>query len=426
MKKFAIIAVAICAAFIMATPAMAIDADFSGEYSVRGFYNSHYDLRDKASDAYMNMALELHTVFKVTDNLSLTTKIMGLEDKKWGDTDNINAVPDPINDYKHGSGNDLDLDHVYMTIKTDFGKFDIGRMLGGPFGNDFVDFEYEADRIKYNMVIDDFTVTAIFQKITEDDSRSNNVADQDTDDYFLCGDYTAENIAAGLAYIFRNDKSDHDATKRFHVLNPYFNTKFGGFALLGELFYQFGDTDYDLASQHDEDKDSIAYNLEGSFNLDMASFMIGYAFFSGDANQTDQDDNEFDYGVGDNWRRLFILTSDEDPVLCEHLGGVGNFSWTGGNTEHGAKILYGGATFMPMENLELGLVLGFADADEVESGWEDDYGSEYDLTLNWKIYDNLTYRAIAAYLDAGDLWKFGGTESVKDTYALFHELKLTF
>jgi hypothetical protein len=311
MKKFAIMAVAICAAFIMAAPAMAIDADFSGEYSVRGFYNSHYDLRDNASDAYMNMALELYTVFKVTDNLSLTTKIMGLEDKNWGTTDNINADTDP-GDSIGGSGNDLDLDHVYMTIKTDFGKFDIGRMLGGPFGNDFVDFEYEADRIKYTKVINDFKVTAIFQKRIEDDSPNRYVADQDTDDYFLCGDYTAENIGAGLSYIFSNDKRDYKgdllgATSRYHVLNPYFDAKFGGFDLQAELFWKFGDTDFDDPAYHDLDKDAIAYNLEGSFSLDMASFMIGYAFFSGDANMSDEDDKAFEYGVGDNWRRLSMI-----------------------------------------------------------------------------------------------------------------------
>ncbi|MCK4468809.1 MAG: hypothetical protein KAU60_10695, partial [Desulfobacterales bacterium] len=198
MKKFAIIAVAICSAFIMAAPAMAIDADFSGDYHVRGFYNSHYDLRDNASDAYMNMCLELNTVFKVTDNLSLTTRIMGLEDKNWGTTDDRDGAI-------HGA-NDLDLNYVYMTIKTDFGKFDIGRMLGGPLGNDFADFEYEADRIKYTKVIDDFKVVAIFQKHTEGDSPSTAVADQDREDYYLCGGYAAEDIAAGLAVEFTNDK----------------------------------------------------------------------------------------------------------------------------------------------------------------------------------------------------------------------------
>ena len=426
MKKFAIIAVAICAAFIMAAPAMAIDADFSGAYSVRGFYNSHVNLRDNASDAYMNMCLELNTVFKVTDNLSLTTRIMGLEDKNWGDSDDASSTIDPAVLPDIPVTDDLDLDYVYMTIKTDFGKFDIGRMLGGPLGNDFADFEYEADRIKYTKVIDNFKVVAIFQKWVEGDSPSTAVADQDREDYYLCGGYAAEDIAAGLAVEFTNDKRIATQTTRTYILDPYFNAKFGALALQGEVFYKFGDTEYDAAGLDDLDKDAIAYNLEASYDLGMASVMAGYAFFSGDNDPLDDEDNEFEYGVGDNWRRLFILTSDEDPVLCGNLGGAGNLSWTGGNTQYGAKIYYAGASFMPMENLQLGLVVGLADADEVPAGVEDDYGTEYDLTLNWKIYDNLTYRAIAAFLDAGDIWKGPGTDDIENTYALFHELKLTF
>jgi hypothetical protein len=166
--------------------------------------------------------------------------------------------------------------------------------------------------------------------------------------------------------------------------------------------------------------------------------MAGYAFFSGDADPTNDEDSGFEYGVGDNWRRLFILTSDEDPVLCENLGGVGNLSTAGGASAYtdpddgktyrgGANIYYAGANFMPMENLQLGLVVGYADADEVPEGVEDDYGYEYDLTLNWKIYDNLTYSAIVAYLDAGDIWKsVGPAGDIENTYALFHQLELTF
>ena len=421
MKKFAIMVVAICAAFIMAAPAMAIDADFSGYYRVRGFYDSHYNLRDNASNAYMNMCLELNTVFTVTDNLSLTTRIMGLEDKDWGTTDDYDAIT-------HGA-NDLDLTHVYMTIKTDLGKFDIGRMLGGPLGNEFGDYEYEADRIKYTKVIDDFKVVAIFQKRVEQDSPKLRVADEDRDDYFLCGEYTAEDITAGLSFVFTNDKRNPVATRRAYNALPYFSTKFGPVALQGEMAYVWGETDYDAAGQPDLDIDQITYNLEATYDLGMASVQAGYAFFSGDNDPGDDKDEAYGPGFGDNWGKLFILTSDENPVLCTRLGGIGegNLSTEGGNTEYGAKLYYAGASITPMENLQLGLVVGLADADEVPAGVEDDYGTEYDLTLNWKIYDNLTYRAIAAFLDAGDFWKsVGPAGDVEDTYALFHQLELTF
>ncbi|MEA3414891.1 MAG: hypothetical protein U9R02_01855 [Thermodesulfobacteriota bacterium] len=422
MKKFTIIGMALCLAFALAAPVMAVDADFSGHYRVKGFYTSHWDLREtSASNAYMDMQFRLQTVFKVNDILSVTTRFDALDDEVWGDDPN-------------GDEGAIDFDRAYMTIKAPVGMFVIGRMLGGPLGNDFTDFEYEGDRIIFITKIDALKVVAIFQKNTEGDSTDLTSADKDRDDYFLVGIYNAEDITAGLGFFFTNDKRKDNETSRFYILNPYFNTKFGPLALQGEVFYKWGKTEFDPIAaggtgDPDLDKDAIAYNLEASYNLGMASVMAGYAFFSGDNDgATDNENNEFEYGVGDNWRRLFILTSDEDPVLCENLGGgAGNLSTTGRNTQYGAKIFYGGASVTPMENLQLGLVVGLADNDEVPSGWEDDIGVEYDLTLNWKIYDNLTYSAIAAYLDAGDAWQLGNKSiDIENTYALFHQLELAF
>ena len=418
MKKFTIMALAVCLTVVMAAPVMAADVDFSGDYTVRGFYTSHWDLREtSASNAYMNMCFSLQTVFKASDILSVTTRFDALEDHVWGTTDDSS-----------GEEGNINFNRAYMTIKSPVGKFVIGRMLGGPLGNDFVDFEYDADRIKFIKKIDAFTVIAIFQKLVEQDYDTvTDTADEDRDDYFLVGMYKAEDITVGFGFIFTNDKRVDDETSRFYFLDPYFSTNLGPLSLQGELVYKWGETDYDAPGQPDLDKDAIAYNLEASYDLGMASVMAGYAFFSGDNDPNDNENNEFEYGFGDNWRRLFILTSDEDPVLCANLGGKGNLSTAAKNTQYGAKLYYAGASFMPMENLQLGLVVGLADADKVDADWEDDYGTEYDLTLNWKIYDNLTYTAIAAFLDAGDFWKGGvATEQIEDTYALFHQLELAF
>ena len=432
MKKFAIIAVAICAAFVMSTPAMAIDADFSGYYQVRGFYDSNLNLKkDDSSSAYMDMRLRLNTVFKISDNLSLTTRLDAFDDTKWGDSDDT-------------TGNDIDLDRVYMTIKTDIGQFDIGRMSADTFGTNFLDSYTDADSIKYTKAMGDFTLEALFEKRNERDAgfQDNNgndilldagdsmVSDEDEDRYYLTGEYKAEGIAAGLQGAFVNDKTDRDETVRAYVLNPYFVTKFGQIGLQGELCYIFGDVEID--SEDDVDIKALAYNIEVSYDLDMASVELGYAYFSGDI--TDDNDYEgFDGGVGNDWEKLFILTTNENNYL-ENLGGFGNLSADSteaiaGNygVNLGAKIMYVGASVTPIENLKLGLVIGYAKADEVPSGVEDDFGYEYDLTLDYKIMDNLTYSAIAAYLDAGDIWKdLNNTTELENTYALFHQLQLTF
>ena len=408
MKKLTIIGLAICFAFALAAPATAVDVDFSGDYTVKGFYTSHWDLdKDTASNAYMNMCFSLETVFKASDILSVTTNFDAL-DGVWGENT--------------GKTN-TDFTRAYMTIKAPIGTFSVGRMIAGVWGTSFLDDEVDRDRIKYVKKIDNLTLYALFQKNAENDDATGpaDASDEDSDTYYLLGKYKAESTTSGLLLAFTNNKTNPDATTHVYTAIPYFVSKFGPLAVQGELGYKWGETDYD-ADQDDLDIKKLAYNLEATYNFGPASVMAGYAFVSGDDDATD-DENSAYGGVGADWEKLFILTYDEDPV--NNLGNVGNLTAIG---DYGAKIIYGGATFSPLDNLELGVVVGMADADEVQlRNQEDDIGVEYDLTLNWQIYDNLTYTAIAAFLDAGDIWKGGvADEEIENTYALFHQLELAF
>jgi len=422
MKKFTIVALAICLAFALAAPAMAVDANFSGYQFVRGIYVDQWDMnKNTPNDAFMNMRFRLQTVFKVSDILSVTTRFDALDGHVFGTTD----------DQSTGAGN-IDFDRAYMTIKAPIGTFDIGRKAGGTFGTTFVDSDTEADRIQFTKVMGNLKILALLEKVAEADSdtTTNLYGDKDTDKWVIAPIYKMENITAGLLVAFINDKSVDDATIRKYAFNPYFVGKFGPVAVQGEISYTMGDKDYDLASTTDMDYKQLAYNVEASFNLGPASIMLGYAFVSGEDTDANQDTGAG--GVGNDWEKLFILTTNEVPALVK-LGGYGNLSKDGVTnmgTDLGAKIIYGGASFSPLDNLTLGIVVGNATADELQSGKsKDDYGTEYDFTLNWKIYDNLTYTAIAAFLSAGDLYKEQGAiadADFDDTYALFHQLMLTF
>ena len=432
MKKFTIIGLAICLAFALAAPAMAVDVDFSGHYYVRGSYVSHWNLDDKsASNAYMDMSFRLQTVFKVTDILSVTTRFDALDDKKWGENDPANTG---------GEENNVNFDRAYMTIKAPIGTFFIGRQKAMAFGTSFLDYEEERDRIKYVKKIDNLTLIAIFQKNWEDDANFVDFSDKDSDTYYLAGKYKMENTTLGLLGAFKNHKVNPDASTHIYVAIPYFVSKFGPLSIQGELRYNWGEMEFDTAAlagaaggsgnTTDIDIDQLAYNLEATYNFGPASVMAGYAFVSGDNDgKADDEISSHVYGVGNDWGKLFILTTSDVGVLTE-LGGYGNLSMDG-DCKYGAKIIYGGATFSPLENLELGVVVGTADADKVPTGVEDDYGVEYDFTLNWKIYDNLTYSAVAAWLSSGDFYKKNETGTIpdndfEDTYALFHQLELAF
>jgi hypothetical protein len=431
MKKFTIIGLAICLAFALAAPVMATDVDFSGRYYVRGSYVSHWNLDDRsASNAYMDMSFRLQTVFKVNDILSVTTRFDALDDKVWGDTDDTAAA-------------NIDFDRAYMTIKAPIGTFVVGRQKASAFGTSFLDYEEDLDRIKYVKKIDNLKVMAIFQKNAEGDKATGvgDEADKDSETYYLIGIYKMENTTLGLLGGFANDKNTvANATKRTYVALPYFVSKFGPLAIQGELRYNWGEIAYDTTAQAlaaggsgtttDIDLKQLAYNLEATYNVGPASIMAGYAFVSGDNDaKADDESSNHTYGVGNDWGKLFILTTSDVGVLATTLGGYGNLSMDGDCT-YGAKIIYGGATFSPLDNLELGVVVGKADADEIPAAnSKDDYGLEYDFTLNWEIYDNLTYSAVVAFLRAGDFYKEQSAipeANFDDTYALFHQLELSF
>jgi hypothetical protein len=84
----------------------------------------------------------------------------------------------------------------------------------------------------------------------------------------------------------------------------------------------------------------------------------------------------------------------------------------------------------PMENLDVKLLAAYARADKTPSGVDKSMGMEYDLFLNYRIFDNLTYSFIAAYLDAGAFWRDANPllnrTDLKDNFHLFHQLSLAF
>jgi hypothetical protein len=407
---------------VIASPAMALDTKFSGQYYVKGYHNSNYTLDDNdSSDSYMTMRLRVQTDFYVSDNLNLTTRFDALDNKRWGQSDDV-----PNND-------NIDWDRAYMTVKGDYGLFNIGRMSGGTWGTSYNDTEDERDRIKYVKGFGDLTVIAIYEKTVEQD-EGNLVSDQDLDIYYLAPFYKMENVTFGMLYGYVNDKTFRGTSDeaQYHVFIPYAVGQFGPFGFQGELRYNgFGDREYFFGD--DRDIEQLTWNLEGNFSMDMFKFELGWVHVDG---QYDETDDIVGYGgaIGDDWEKVWILTGSTDDNTAAALGGQGNLSTTGSSAggplpAYGAELYYGGVTVMPMEGLDIGFLVAYAEADDTPSGLDDEYGWEYNLRLNYKIYDNLTYSFIAAYLDAGDYWadsKGIDDDDLEDNLHLYHALSLKF
>jgi hypothetical protein len=443
MKKFLTVAVAIALAFMMAAPAMATDVSFSGHYRVQGWWADNLSLDQRsADDTVMTHRFRLQTKFDITDMLAVTTRFDAMDGTQWGTT-GANAT--------NPGAYQVNWDRNWMTIRTgDWGVFDVGRMAGGAWGTTFIDNVGNADRIKWTYTgIENWTFLLIYQANVEADGGSyaagangltyvtDNQSDQSSDTYHGAFVYKQETWSAGLLYAYTNNKVAPATATRLHSFLPYFTANWGAFNLLGELRWNTGDNDADpsAAGNVDQDIESWAFNLEGDYNFGPATLMLGVAYATGeDADVTNV--SAFG-GFGADWAYpLYILAGNDNPWTGS-LGGVGNLS--GANYGGGAVMFYGGLSFNPLENLRLAANFGLSSAEETENinnpvsgirgDVDDDQGSELDLILDWKIYDNLNYHLVAAWFWAGDYWRdAGGIAEVNfdDAKGIFNQLLISF
>lgn len=177
-----------------------------------------------------------------------------------------------------------------------------------------------------------------------------------------------------------------------------------------------------------KDAKAMCYWLEAGLPMGSANVELGYAFMSGDKDGFSGDlESAGLLGQGEDWEKLFILTSD-NTGLDTSLGGSGNIVERGTpmNTA-GMSLMYVGGSYNVTDSIALGGIFGTAKADEARAGWDDDYGMELDLSLTLKFLGNLEYKAVAAHLFAGDFWKSGvAANDIDDVSVLYHELTLSF
>ena len=88
MKKFAVVAVVLCVAFMMAVPASALEITTDGYYRARWLasYNTKAaeDASDNGGNSFGDMRLRVNNQFKINDNLELRTRFRALNGHEWG------------------------------------------------------------------------------------------------------------------------------------------------------------------------------------------------------------------------------------------------------------------------------------------------------------------------------------------------------
>jgi len=433
MRKFLVILLALGLVVAFSMPAAAVDLKFSGTYYVKGYLESNHALREKdatsegevQNDWYVSR-LRVNTVWQVADGLSLTTRF-DAQEKIWGASDGSNQA------------DSLSWERAYVTFKTGIGNFYAGYMSGGGFGTVFNDDVGSVPRLKWVGAFGPWIVLALTEKGVEKDGLDDSTeTDSDYDKYAVAAIYKWEGGQAGVLWFYLPDKSSKtgtvtDTDGNFDLVRNYvpvyFKANLGPLYMEGEASYFFGTYDYVTPGVADKDLEGISAYLYAKFNMGPA--YVGGQFGYVEGNDPNTRDMEQGYYDNADWDPCLILFNYWLAVYQNGLAGMPTSygadanSWLGLNN----GFLYQAfAGFKPMDTLTLHASLTYAKADEKPLNYVDDeYGTEFDISATWKIYDNLEYYIGFGYLFAGDYFK--GTDAnakIEDDYLLMHKLTLSF
>jgi len=443
MKKLLIgfFALSLILAFTM--PATATDVEVTGEYYVRGLYDSNSSLQTSSTaNASYNQRLRISAIFKVARGLKLTTRMDALE-MTWGQNLPMSQNPatGPLGT-KIGYQNEASSWSVEMTkldFATKFGLISVGLWDTNTWGLDFGNNSYTTGSIMWLKPVGKFLLLAKIEKPYEKDAKQVNgdtYADLDGDYFIAAAIYNTPTLTAGLLYKYIRGAGNRDLNvgvpygllTTIDVLSPYFKFKAGDAYVEGQLYWANGESVPEDGSFYpDSDIEGLNWYVMGKYKI--AAFTVGglAAYAQGD-DPTTATTNEGLLTGGWDWNPCLILWNDDfNYYNAGYLGHV-NGAATDGEMRN-AYIYQVFAEAAPIDKLTIKASFTYAKADEQPAkGWVDkDYGTEFDVSASYKIYDNLDYMVGFGYFWAGDYYK--GTNSahtIDDTYLLVNKLTLSF
>ena len=473
MKKLLVILFALGLVFSFTAPVMATDVSFDGTYRVRGFYDSNSALtkgdsavKEKTPSAYYDQRFRLNTVFQVAEGLKVVVRFDAL-DGTWGTSDLRNpsvktATTYNSVTYQYGtavtstssSQSNLQFDKAYMSFVTGIGLFEAGYNSWGVWGTGFGDEEAFIGQVGYKVPVGDNLVFGLKTgKVTEGDSGST-YSDFDDDKYVAYGVYFNDTMQLGVLYGYYRFESYlsgmgtaystpyKDITA--HAVNPYLKLTLGDLYIESEMTWIMdASANSTVAGTNDIELEALTFYLKGQYNMGPIYLGALFAYVQGDdpdTLSTDTIENALGIlGSGPDWDPCLILFTDTCTTALGSNGSTLNSTqttaMTGTQMDNGYLYqVFAGAAF---DKLSFKATLTYAEAHEdylSQTGpatyvkfLNKDYGTEFDVTVDYKLYDNLTYTVGAGYLWTGDYYKgTSNTNTIGDTYLLMNKLQVTF
>lgn len=432
MKKFPAFALLLCAMLVVVVlPAMGIENPLNrrGENGNSDNLSSTLTVFD-FNTKDMAPFIRVQTVFKMVHESNPTLGFLGKGYFNNHPDKSYTAGPfSPYGLHPFDPGEKIGFDQAYINIQTPLGILDIGRTETESFGT-FLGGDGQIDQqIRYTLPVNDLTILAIVGQRTEKNEQKPSIKRiHHTDAYSLAGIYKMPIGVSGVMLNYDTYSSGKDLDQKAFFINPYLNVNVAGCNVSGEARYQWGNIKDGIAANPDTDISRFAANVELNMPLGPVLITTGYSFMGGDADyhdgNADHQQSFFMDETGKNRDKIWILTGDK-AVTAEIFGVTDDFIKNA--RTYGSKLIYIGASMSPIENLDVGLLMASSRAEDVPSGMKDHHGIEWDVSLSYRLFNNVSYDFIAAFLAAGDFWKeLDPALNVENSFALYQQLKLKF
>jgi hypothetical protein len=443
MRKFWIVLLSIGLIVAFTMPVSAADVKFSGSYIAQGYYENNRTVTDPEGSSVSNVwqRLRVQTVFQVQEGLTLTTRFDAME-KVWGAARSTTAGGTNSGSVSYENEN-LKFEHVYVTANLPFGRLMVGYQQQSVFGTqafDSGDATY-GPRVRYDYFYGPWQFLALWDKVegAKDYSVTGPAGtpaetDKDANKYDVAFMYHGKQWDFGLLLITLWDSTTATPSatrpegykRTWFVFDPYVKATLGPVYFEAEAVYIMGKTrDYEETGK-DQDKNSLSLYAKVQGNIGPAYVGLLGVYIQGDDNASDSKDKA-GYPGGSDFNPCLILFNYD---LTRWEGVQGGYTGTNGTGSEMRNVWLGQAFvgIKPIPKLDIKLAAAYAKADKTAPNWEDkDIGTEVDLTVSYKIFDNLEYMIGGGYLFAGDYYKgISQSNKVENDYLLTHKLTLTF
>jgi len=455
MKRFWLVLLSLGLVMAFSASAFAVDVKVSGSYFAAGVYLDQNNLDKESaatagqSTAFYFQRLRVGTELIVSPGLSLVTRFDAME-RVWGDSRN-NAAPAsataPLNSAGTRAENEnIAWDYAYVKYDSPIGTFQVGAQPGGTYGTVFANGEEPRYRIKYiSPDYSGFKWTAVIEKNRENDFsavNNSNTTDEDTDTYYLTGDYKAKNWAVGLLYGYTTQSEyrvDPNATyntmygitdatykANYHNFNPYFTAAFGPVRLQGEVRWIVGTIDLENPAYGDDyDINSFGAYLDAVATFGPVYVGGTFAYAQGDVNQDDKIKNMVNGGI--DWSPTLIMWNEDRARWVGSIRSTASGNDGFESTFANAFLYQLRVGVKPVDKLDVCFAASYAQRDKTLANYDDELGWEFDVTGTYKITNNLSYMLGAGYLITGDYFKGANqAQGVENNYMIINKLALTF